>query len=366
MPLADLLKPRTRAQILSRMLGVLSIDYPGHSLTNYTPGDPQRTLLELPAEGIADAERLIAAVAAGGYLDTASGEWLSELAYSQYGLLRQDSVIAQGYLTFTALPGNGPYELEAGAVWASTPSGAVRFVTLAGATVPVGGTVQVLAQAESPGSVSNVTANSLTVLNTPQPGLSVTNAPDWLVLAGADAESDLSLRQRCRLRWAERGGGATRGAYEFWALSSTPSVDKVAVLDQHPRGQGTVDVVLWGTGGLGPVPVALADAYIQDRRPVTADVQVYAATPRVLAFSLQLYAPGADRTRIAGEIIANLSALQQATPIGGSVYLAEIIEAAMLPAGMLDVVTTTAPQYLHLAPTEALILQPTLTWRDFA
>jgi len=75
-------------------------------------------------------------------------------------------VIAQGYLTFTALPGSGPYELQAGSVWASTTDGSVRFVTLASTAVPSGGSVQVLAQAQEPGSASNVVLNSLTVLNT--------------------------------------------------------------------------------------------------------------------------------------------------------------------------------------------------------
>jgi len=362
-PLSDLIQPRTRAQLVARMLNVLSLEFPGHPLTNYTPGDPQRTLLEIAAEGMADDERLIALLAAGGYLQLAAGDSLDEFAYSQYGLLRQDSVLAQGYLTFTALPGSGPYELEAGAVWASTTSGAVRFVTLARGTVEAGGSVSVLAQAQEAGSAANVVTGSLTVLNTPQPGLSVTNGPGWLVLSGADRESDTSLRERCRLRWAERGGGATRGAYEFWALSSAPSIDRVTVLDQHPRGQGTVDVVVWGEGGIGPAAVALADAYIQDRRPVTADVQVYAATEVQASLTLTLYAPGADHARIEGEVLANLSALQQAMPIGGTLYESAIVEAAMLPAGMVDAKVADSFGDLVLTPVQAVTLTPTLVWR---
>lgn len=364
MGLVELTKARTAPEVLARMLNILSLRYPGHPLTNYSVGDPQRTLLEIPAEVMADVERLVAAIAAGGYLQTAAGEWLDELVASQYGLTRQDAVIAQGYLTFTSLPGSGAYQFSAGTAWASTPDGSVRFVTLADATVPEGGSIQVLAQAEAPGSAYNLATNSLTILNTPQPGLSVTNGPDWLVQSGADTESDAALRQRARLRWAERGGGATRGAYEFWALSSTPAIDQVRVLDEHPRGQGTVDVVVWGSGGLGNASVLLADAYIQARRPVTADVQVYRATENTALVPLTLYAPGADRTRIEGQILVNLAAVQQAIPIGGILYTSALIEAAMEPAGMIDAKLPDTYQDIPLGPTEAMTMIPTLTWRD--
>lgn len=366
MGLAELTRARTAPEVLARMLNILSTkpEYAGHPLTNYNVGDPQRTLLEIPAEGLAELERLVSAIAAGGYLQTAAGEWLDEYVSSQYGLTRQDAVIAQGYLTFSALPGSGTFQLGAGTAWASTPDGSVRFVTLADATVPEGGSIQVLAQAQEPGSISNVALNSLTVLNTPQPGLSVTNGADWLVLSGSDVESDAALRQRARLRWAERGGGATRGAYEFWALSSTPTIDQVRVLDEHPRGQGTVDVVVWGSGGLGNASVLLADAYIQARRPVTADVHVYRATENTAIVPLTLYAPGADRTRIEGQVLANLAAVQKLTPIGGILYTSALIEAAMEPAGMIDAKLPETYHDIELGPTEALTLLPMLTWRD--
>lgn len=182
-------------------------------------------------------------------------------------------------------------------------------------------------------------------------------------MAGVDAESDAALRIRAALRWAERGGGATADAYKSWALSASASVDQVRVLDQHPRGQGTVDVVLWGSGGIGSDVVTAVNAYVQFRRPLTADVQVYSATPRTLTFTLELYAPGADATRVQADVLTNLAALQQAALIGSVFYRSEIIEAAMTVAGVLDARAPLVPETVVLGGTEALLLAPTLNLR---
>lgn len=367
MGLAELLRPRNREQVVARMLGSLATGQGGAApntfgATSYLPGGALRTLLEIQGEAQADTERLVSQLAAGGYLETAAGEWLDAYVASQYDLRRGQSTFAEGNITVRCVALAGPYELMAGELIVSTGDG-LRYTSTAGATVPAGGAVLVPIRAEQPGSAYNVTNFAITTLNTPQPGMSVTNQPGWMLTPGNEAENDTQLRLRARLRWAERGGGATRAAYEFWALSSTPSINSVRVLDQNPRGQGTVDVVVWGTGGIGPVAIAAADAYIQARRPVTADVRVYGASETIQVLALILFAPGQDRPRIEAEILANLAVLQRITPIGGTLYRSAVIEAAMLPAGMVDV---RLPDYvvdLVLTSTGALTLNPTLTWR---
>ncbi len=368
MALDDLTRARTREQVVARMLDTLSTDPTGSDPnkflpTSYLRGGSLRTLLEIQGEVQADAERTVAALAKGGYLQTASGLWLDAFVSSHYGLSRQPSSYATGLIQISCTAGSGPYDLEAGTVIVSTLSG-LRYFSIQGGTVPAGGTLSLEVQAESAGSAFNVTGAAITVLNTPQPGLTVTNAANWLTAAGVDAESDDALRLRAALRWTERGGGATRGAYQFWALTASPAIDQVRVLDEHPRGQGTVDVVVWGSGGIGAGPVALADAYIQARRPVTADVHVYRATENTAIVPLSLYAPGADRTRIEGQILTNLAAVQKAIPIGGVLYTSALIEAAMEPAGMIDAKLPDTYHDIELGPTEALTLYPTLTWRD--
>lgn len=362
MALSDLIRPRTREQVVQRMLIQLATDPAlGQNFTpsNYVPGDPLRTLLELAGEGVADAERYIAQLAEGGYLHTAQGAWLTELVRSHFGLDRQGSTFARGLVRFAATAA-GAVAMPAGMI-VGTLSGR-RYLTLEAASVPAGGTADVPVQAESPGTAYNVPVGVINVLHTPLPGLSVTNPPGWLTQAGADEESDVSLRARAGLRWAELGGGATRAAYEYWALSAHPSVDRVRVLDEHPRGQGTVDVIVWGTGGLGELVVDEVDAFIQARRPITADVLVYAATERVMPFTVRLYAPGVLRPAVEADVLAGLERWQLDLGIGGRVYAAQVIEEAMRPAGVLDATTTLRDTVL--GATEAATLAPVIEWRD--
>lgn len=364
MALADLLRPRTRPQVVNRMLQVLAaargeVNPSQFAPTSYVPGDPLRTVLEITGEGIADTERTLEGLGLGGYLQTAQGAWLDALVESHYGLTRQQSTFAAGWVQFTA-PLTEGIGIPAGMI-VGTVSG-LRFTTRDPLVLAAGASGQVLATAESPGAEYNVPLGTITVIHTPLPGLTVTNPPGWLVTNGADTESDESLRERARLRWAELGRGGTAAAYRYWALTAGPGVDRVRVLDQHPRGQGTVDVVIWGTGGIGSQVVADTNAFIQQQRPLTANVQVYAATERVLPVTLELYAPGMDRPTIEAQVHAGLAELQRATDIGGRLYTSQLIEVAMLPAGVMDVRSSVGD--VILGPTEALTLLPRLTWRE--
>lgn len=73
----------------------------------------------------------------------------------------------------------------------------------------------------------------------------MTGAPVVLIgEEGADEETDAQLRERYALQW-QASNGCTKYAYMAWALS-VPGVTSVSILDQHPRGQGTVDIVVRG------------------------------------------------------------------------------------------------------------------------
>lgn len=360
----DLFRPRTRPQVVHRMLQVLSagrgdVDPLNFAPANYVPGDPLRTLLELAGEGVADVERTVEQLGRGGYLQTATGQWLDALVESHYGLLRQPSTFASGLVRFTASSG-GAVGVPAGMI-VGTASG-LRYTTRDAVNLEAGQSADVHATAESPGAASNVPNGAVTILHTPLPGLSVTNPSGWLITNGTDAETDEALRRRASLRWAELGGGATRAAYEYWALTADPGVDRVRVLDQHPRGQGTVDVVLWGTGGIGSDVVQTVNDYIQARRPVTADVLVYAAQELAVPVNLSLYAPGVNRADVTAQVLAGLTALQLAQGIGQILYRSAVIEVAMLPPGVLD--ATTDLTDVHPTDTQAITLTPSITWRD--
>lgn len=364
MALADLTRARTRQEVVARMLTALGRpDLSGLPVTDWNSGGVTRTLCEISAEAIADAERTVAAIAQGGYVQTAQGEWLDELVLSEYDLTRQEATYARGEALLICAPGSGPYTIPPG-LWIEAASG-VRFSADSGGILPAGGTLAVRVRAEQPGDAYNVPTGTLSRLVTPLPGVSVTNTAGWLTEAGASRESDDALRARARRQWPALGGGMTRAAYEYAALTAHPAVQQALILDEHPRGQGTVDVVLWGAGGIGASVVAAVDAVVQARRPVGADVRVYAATERVVNVEASLYAPALSvdlRPAAETAIQVGFAELQRATGIGGRLYASQLIEVAMQPAGVLDARVNAGD--VILGPLEGVTLAPTLTWRS--
>jgi len=360
--LRDLLTPKGRDAILQELIDLLREK--GFPITDWHPGGVGRTILEVDAAALEDLYTLVPAIAAGGYLATAQGPWLDLLVESAYGLQRHPATFARGRVALTAEPGYGPYTLDPGDLWVGTADG-LRYQNTTGGVLPVGGTLEVEVQAESPGSRYNVPAGTITILHTPLPGVNVTNPPGWLLEAARDEETDEELRRRARLRWASLGTGATKAAYEFWALAH-PAVTKVRVLDDHPRGQGTVDVVIWGEGGLGDDVVSAVDAYVQERRPLTADVAVYSATPRTVDVVATVYVRAGYLSQAQAAVAEELAALQRATPIGGVLYRSALIEALFARPYAVNVVLAQPTGDVVLGPVEALVLSPTLTWQEVA
>lgn len=360
--LDELLAPKTRDQLRQMLLDELARQ--GFPLNDFVPGSIARHVaVETPALGLEDLWRTIVQIVRGGYLSTAQGPWLDLLAEEFFAVQRKPATYAQGRIQLTASPGFGPYAIAPGDLWVGTADG-LLFNNITGGTLTPGGQLDLEVRAESPGARHNVPAGAIQILHTPLSGVSVTNPAEWLIVAGADEETDDELRKRCRARWAELGGGATRRAYEYWALAAHPSATKVRVLDDHPRGQGTVDVVVWGEGGVGAGVVAQVDAYIQDRRPLTANVLVYAATPKVVDVVAHISVQAGYIGWAQGAVLEELNALQRETPIGGILYRSRLVEALFARPHVINVVLTAPQGDVSMASTEALVLSPSITWQE--
>lgn len=358
--LTELLNPKTEDQYRLALVQLLA--GAGFPVNDWHDGGVEKTKIYAVARALADLDAgRIPQLAASGFLDTSGGGWLSKLVYSQYDETRKAAVFAIIPATLTAAPGRGPYTIQPGDIWAQTASG-LRFFSLTGGTIPEGGALGVYMQAESPGAAYNIPNGTLTNLLTPFPGVTINNTAG-LFQAGVNEESDAALRERARLKWASIGYGATSDAYKFHALSSLPAVTKVRVLDQHPRGENTLDVIVWGEGGLSPSDVAAVNAYIQERRANTADVEVYAATARVIPIEGTVYVSAAMLAAAQSQAAANIATLQQGNPIGATAYLSAIVEALNTPAGVRNTDLTAPADDVVLLEDEAAVFDLTgLDW----
>ena len=76
----------------------------------------------------------------------------------------------------------------------------------------------------------------------------IENLSGWIIREGADIEDYESLRARTLGSWAELSTLPIRDKYKN-VCEGVPGVLFVNVHDLHPRGQGTVDIIVTGTAG---------------------------------------------------------------------------------------------------------------------
>lgn len=212
-----------------------------------------RGLIELTAWGIWQIYNLLEILVKQAIPATATGIWL-DLHLAAVGLTRKKATKAIGRVRFfrdASVGGN--IVIPAGRIVRTLPDGAgeiYRFVTTEAAVLLAEEEfVDVPVVAEEYGAGSNAGPGQICELVTPVIGVrAVSNQADWLISEGADKERDDQAQERYQLRWMGLNG-CTKYAYEAWALSVTGCVS-VEILDKHPRGQGTVGVVVRGSAGL--------------------------------------------------------------------------------------------------------------------
>lgn len=212
----------------------------------------------------------------------ATDRWL-DLHCDQIGIARKPATKARGNVLFLRGDARGNIRIPAGRILRTLPDGLgniYRYITDELVVLPEdAASIPVPVTSEEYGQGANAAPGQICELVTPVVGISaVTNEKDWLTEEGADKEDDASLQRRYILEWKSKAG-ITRAAYEAAALS-VPGVADVFVADQHPRGEGTVDVVVESTAGL-PTQ-SLLDAVLaalDDRIVINHDLLVKPPVP---------------------------------------------------------------------------------------
>lgn len=335
---------------------------PTFPVASWQSGSTPRTFVELDAEGLADVSATLAAIAAGGYVSTARGAWLTLLAREVYGLERKPAVQCQRQVELSDAAGQGPFSISPGDF--TVASGELRFTNVDGGTLTLNGTLTLTVAAESPGSAYNLPGGSLVRFAVGAlPGVTITD-PGTITQQGVDLETDESLRGRCRRRWAELAVGGTEDAYRNWALAASDQVTRVGVL---AGGAGTVTLTLAGPAGavtqdvIDAVDAALASKVILGmmlgvQSAVANDIDIV-GTVRVRA---------ASQATATAAIDAALRDLEMNTPVGGErgfafVSRERIIAAIAGAAGVLDLTLTTPAADVALAYNEVPAFTITLT-----
>ena len=197
---------------------------------------------------------------------------------------RTPAVAAKG---LAAVTGSSGALVDAGQLY-QLPDGR-RYKVTAAVTL-VDGAATLALEAEDVGALGNVAAGTLTAV-TPVLGV---NAGALIgaegLVGGAEQESIEALRARVQAAFKNPSKVGNGDDFVEWALE-VPGVTRAWALPRW-MGPGTFGLTFVRDGDLDLIPtpaqVAEVQAYLDKKRPVTAEVYALAPAPRVINFSIRL------------------------------------------------------------------------------
>jgi uncharacterized phage protein gp47/JayE len=365
--LAQLTTPTTQAEERTALFAELAAL--GFPVTSWRDGDVARTLVEIDAKALAELTVLRAAIAAGGLLHYATGDWLTLLAREVYAVERNAAVASQGTVTLTASADAGPYTIAPGQLRFASASG-LRYQSANTSNVVLakGGTLDITVQAESPGAPYNVANGTITTMLTPLAGVTCAN-PDpgggtWITVSGVDEETDPALVSRCEARWPESGFGSPSASYDLWARTADATITRTKVVADAagPNGGGVTVYVAGASGPVGAGAVTAAQTYINPRAPLTSVPTVTNTSALAVTVTATLYGKAEYQTAATAAATGAIQALIAANPIGGTVYRAAIFEALMSPTGVTNVTIAAPAGDTTLTAAQVATLTLSLSW----
>ncbi len=316
----DLFTPVTSDQALEKYLSTLeSLGVPARS---WRKGGAFRNILKVVAISFAALTNVVSDMAKSGFLDSATGGWLTLLAHFVYGVDRPPATFASGQVLFTNTSG-AHYTNAAGTVRLLWVAGNKAYVTLDDLSLIGPGTQLVNVQAVEIGSASSVGPTLIDTLETTLIGVTVSNP---LSVAGSDELGDPELRQLCRDKIGALSLLGPRGAYSFAVgiatrLDGSPvNINRIKLVPSPTTGVETV--YLAAPGGVPLTSdVDLVKASIEVwARPDSVTVDTLPVTTSAFAKSLTVWAksgPGVDADTISAAVSAALTSMVAVYPIGG-------------------------------------------------
>nr|WP_325235028.1 baseplate J/gp47 family protein [uncultured Oscillibacter sp.] len=231
---------------------VRELEEEGFVISNFHSGGVFHTMLMIVLRVKIELLELLRLVLNNMFVSHASGIWL-DLKMADYSKKRKKAQKAQGLVTVFRLDMDGEaVKIAKGQVFKTgldINGDELRFFALEPAVLQKGAkAVDVLVEAETEGSRYNVPQGRITVSLTYIGEVEVTNGADWIVREGSDTEDDESCRTRTLRSWSELAQRAIEDSFINTA-ESVPGVLFAQADCQHPRGQGTVDVIVTGTAG---------------------------------------------------------------------------------------------------------------------
>lgn len=274
---------------------------------------------------------------------------------ARWDLPRKEAAPATGSVTFTGTNGT-PIPKDTVVL----RSDGTRYLTDALVTV-VAGSAMVSVTAETAGQLGNAPLATPLQLESPIPGINSGATTATTLSGGADIEDAEDWRERIKARMRRKPQGGNLQDYVDWALE-VPGVTR-AWASPSEMGPGTVTVRFARDDDVSPIPdagaVATVQAYIDERRTVTADAFVVAPIGTPVDFTIQLTP---DDPAVKAAVDAELrDVFRREGKPGGTLPITHLREAVSIAAGEEDHIMTV-PSANVVMGTGQLPTMGVITW----
>lgn len=224
----------------------------GFIINNFNKGGIFYIIIRIFVLIYIDIKRLARSIINNLFIKHAEGDWL-EIKVADVGKKRKEAIKTRGYVTLYRDDYQNALQITKGHMFKTLPDvngKELKFYVLDTTVIGAGEkSGKVLVEAESPGTGYNVSTGKITVSMIHLDGVvSVSNEEGWLYEEGADIEDLEDLRTRAEDAWSEL---AERTIEEklINVSKKVSGVLGVRVDAQHPRGQGTTDIIITSTSG---------------------------------------------------------------------------------------------------------------------
>jgi uncharacterized phage protein gp47/JayE len=302
------------------------------------------------------------------YLSDATTFWL-DLKAKEYGKERKQATKTEGMIAVSRIESDGaPKKIPEDTIFKTIDANNNELRFLATETVIMEKDdlkVYVPVIAEFPGAIYNVAQGMVTSSLQHLPGIDVIeNEADWLIKEGSDTEDDESLRNRCLNAWSELSSQLTSSAY--WSIASeVEGVIVVRIDDEHPRGQGTIDIIIISSAGL-PTQALLdeVETNIDEVKGPYDDVLVMGPDPvyqdiDVTLYIDEIYGDETEAYNLGMAKIDNLFNVDEDNS-GYKLYRANIIDSLMSVNNAINVIVNLPDSDIVL-DSKKLIMPGTIT-----
>ncbi|MBR8137179.1 baseplate J/gp47 family protein [Burkholderia cenocepacia] len=261
---------------------------------------------------------------------SATGWWLDRWG-SWWGVFRKPATFAAGNAVFSGNPGS---PVPAGT---TLLAGSILYATSESAFIGTDGVVEIPVTASVTGPGANLAADSELALQVTLTGVNGTaRVAIGGIQNGTDVERDDELRARLvrRIQTPPQGGSADD--YVTWALEC-PGVTR-AWAKGLGKGMGTVLITFMRDNDPDPIPnpaaVEIVRAYIEKKRPVTAEAWTVAPVRHAIDYRMELTP---DTPEIREAVLAELADLHHRDAIPSITLRISHIRAAISNApGLTD------------------------------